>query len=145
MSDSVWPHRLQQAPPSLGSSRQEHWSGLLFPSPMHEREKWLSHVQFGDPMDCSLPGSSIHRIFQARILEWVAIAFSKFFMLSFLNFLVCFLSPVGWTPDTASQWEEREFVSVAHPEELLHPWLFSHLPNNILTPNGCSLHMVILA
>ena len=29
-----------------------------------------------DPMDCSLPGSSVHGIFQARILEWVAIAFS---------------------------------------------------------------------
>ena len=28
-------------------------------------------------MDCSLPGSSIHGIFQARILEWVAISFSK--------------------------------------------------------------------
>ena len=29
-----------------------------------------------DPMDCSLPGFSIHGIFQARVLEWVAIAFS---------------------------------------------------------------------
>ena len=29
-----------QAPPSLWSSRQEHWSGLPFPSPMHESEKW---------------------------------------------------------------------------------------------------------
>ena len=29
-----------QAPPSLGFSRQEHWSGLPFPSPMYEREKW---------------------------------------------------------------------------------------------------------
>ena len=29
-----------QAPPSLGFSRQEHWSGLPFPSPMHEGEKW---------------------------------------------------------------------------------------------------------
>ena len=28
-----------QAPPSLGFSRQEHWSGLSFPSPMHESEK----------------------------------------------------------------------------------------------------------
>ena len=28
-----------------------------------------------DPMDCSLPGSSIHGIFQARVLEWVAIVF----------------------------------------------------------------------
>ena len=31
-----------------------------------------------DPMDCSLPGSSVHGIFQARVLEWVAIAFSHF-------------------------------------------------------------------
>ena len=29
-----------------------------------------------DPMDCSLPGSSVHEIFQARVLEWAAIAFS---------------------------------------------------------------------
>ena len=28
------------SPPSLGFSRQEHWSGLSFPSPMHENEKW---------------------------------------------------------------------------------------------------------
>ena len=31
-----------------------------------------------DPMDCSLPGFSVHGIFQARVLEWVAIAFSEF-------------------------------------------------------------------
>ena len=31
----------------------------------------------GDPMDCSLPRSSVHGIFQARVLEWVAISFSK--------------------------------------------------------------------
>ena len=38
----------------------------------------LSLVQlFCDPMDCSLPGSSVHEILQARILEWVAISFSK--------------------------------------------------------------------
>ena len=69
-----------QAPPSLGFSRQEHWSGLPFPSPMHESEKWKwSHSVVSDlrnPMDCSLPGSSVHEIFQARVLEWVAIAFS---------------------------------------------------------------------
>ena len=35
--------------------------------------KSLSHVRLFtfDPMDCSLPGSSVHRIFQARVLEWV--------------------------------------------------------------------------
>ena len=31
-----------------------------------------------DPMDCSLPGSSVHGIFQARVLEWAAVAFSAF-------------------------------------------------------------------
>ena len=38
-----------QAPPSLGFSRQEHWSGLSFPSPMHESEKWKwSHTVVSD-------------------------------------------------------------------------------------------------
>ena len=36
---TVRPHRWQQAPPSLGFSRQEFWSGLPFPPPMHESEK----------------------------------------------------------------------------------------------------------
>ena len=40
--------------------------------------KSLSCVQlFATPMDCSPPGSSVHGIFQARILEWVAISFSR--------------------------------------------------------------------
>ena len=38
--------------------------------------KLLSHVRLCDPMDCSLPGSSAHGIFQAIVLEWVAISFS---------------------------------------------------------------------
>ena len=37
--------------------------------------KLLSHVQLCDPMDCSLPGSSIHGISQVRVLEWVAMSF----------------------------------------------------------------------
>ena len=37
----------------------------------------LSHAWLCGPMDCSPPGSSVHEIFQARILEWVAISFSK--------------------------------------------------------------------
>ena len=36
-----------------------------------------SYVTLCDPMDCSLPGSSIHGIFQTRVLEWVAISFSR--------------------------------------------------------------------
>ena len=69
-----------QAPPSLGFSRQDHWSGLPFPSPMQERksesEVAQSCLTLSDPMHCSLPGSSVHGICQARVLEWGAIAFS---------------------------------------------------------------------
>ena len=45
-----------------------------------------------DPMDCSLPGSSVHGIFQARVLEWVAIAFSAAY-LRLLIFLPAILIP----------------------------------------------------
>ena len=65
-----------QAPLSLGLSRQEHWSGLPCPSTMRESEVTQSCLTLSDPMDCSPPGSSVHGIFQARVLEWGAIAFS---------------------------------------------------------------------
>ena len=42
-----------------------------------ESEAAQSCPTLSDPMDCSLPGSSIHGIFQARVLEWAAIAFSE--------------------------------------------------------------------
>ena len=54
---------------------------MLFPSPTHEgvseSEVAQSSSTLSDPMDCSLAGSSVHGIFQARVLEWGAIAFSK--------------------------------------------------------------------
>ena len=40
-----------------------------------------------NPMDCSLPGSSTHGIFQARVLEWVAIAFSS--KVTTASFMIC--------------------------------------------------------
>ena len=43
-----------------------------------ESEVAQSGPTLSDPMDCSLPGSSIHGIFQARVLEWGAIAFSQY-------------------------------------------------------------------
>ena len=62
-----------------------HWSGLPFPSSMHESEKSKEVAQLcptlGNPMDCSLPGSSVHGIFQARVLEWGATAFSELLIL----------------------------------------------------------------
>ena len=61
-----------------------------------EREVAQSCPTLSDPMDCSPPGSSIHGIFQARVLEWGAIAFSIFeikssYFESFLKFSWLFL------------------------------------------------------
>ena len=42
-----------------------------------ESEVAQSGPTLSEPMDCSLPGSSVHGIFQARVLEWGAIAFSN--------------------------------------------------------------------
>ena len=57
---------------------QEHWSELPFPSPTHESESEgaQSSPTLSNPKDCNLPGSSVHGIFQAGVLEWGAIAFS---------------------------------------------------------------------
>ena len=46
-----------------------------------------SCLTLSDPIDCSLPGSSAHGIFQARVLEWVAIAFSEMISRIFQNML----------------------------------------------------------
>ena len=45
-----------------------------------ESEVTQSCPTLSDPMNCSLPGSSVHGIFQARVLEWGAIAFSAFYL-----------------------------------------------------------------
>ena len=72
----------------------EHWSGLPFPSPMHESEKrkWSHSVAptLSDPMDCSLPGFSVHEVFQARVLEWGAVASSTKNTMLLLLLLSCF-------------------------------------------------------
>jgi len=63
-------------------TRKWYWPGDLefgtnSRSRVSERVKSLSRVRLCDPMNCSLLGSSGHGIFQARILEWVAISFSR--------------------------------------------------------------------
>ena len=50
-----------------------------------ESEVTQSCPTFRDPMDCSLPGSSVHRVLQARVLEWVAIAFSSIDVEYYIN------------------------------------------------------------
>ena len=61
----------------------DHWScSFFFPPPKKMLRKKESEVAQScptlcDPMDCSLPGFSVHGILQARVLEWGAIAFSR--------------------------------------------------------------------
>ena len=85
---------------SLGFSRQEHWRGLPFSSPMHESESEVTHScpTLSDPMDRTLPDSPAHGIFQARVLEWDAIIlaivqkyFCKYFLLCKIQICAEFL------------------------------------------------------
>ena len=83
MSDSVRPHR--QPPTRLlclcDSPGKNNGVGCHFllqcMKLKSEREVAQSCPTLSHPTDCSLPGSSVHGIFQARVLEWGAIAFSK--------------------------------------------------------------------
>ena len=80
MSDSVRPHRQQptRLPHPCDSPGKNTGVGCYFllqcRKVKSEREVAQSCPTLSDPMDCSLPGSSIHGIFQARTLEWGAIA-----------------------------------------------------------------------
>ena len=72
-----------QAPPSMGFSRQEYWSGVPMPSlkiniaAAAAAKSLQPCLTLGDPIDGSPPGSPIPGILQARTLEWVAISFSS--------------------------------------------------------------------
>ena len=84
MSDSVRPPRWQptRLPRPWDSPGKNTGVGCYFllqcMKVKSESEVAQSCPTLPDPMDCSLPGSSIHGIFQARVLEWGAIAFSDF-------------------------------------------------------------------
>jgi len=82
MSDSVQPHRWQPTrlyhpwdSPGKNTGVGCHFL-LQCRKVKSESEVTQSCPTLSDPMDCSLPGSSVHGIFQARVLEWGAIAFS---------------------------------------------------------------------
>ena len=53
------------------------WLLDLKRAPWSAEVKLLSRIRLCDTMDCSLPGSSVHGIFQPRVLEWVALSFSR--------------------------------------------------------------------
>ena len=125
MSDSVQPQR--QQPPRLpcpwdspGKNTGVGCHFLLQCMKMKsESEDTQSCPTLSDPMDCSLPGSSIHGIFQARVLEWGAIAFSGRSCYSLRIFFSN--SPITMQPLTTAQmispycwhskgYEKRQFL-----------------------------------
>ena len=85
VSDSVRPHRRQltRLPHPWDSPGKNTGVGCNFllqcMKVKSQSEVTQSCPTLHDPVDCSLPGSSIHGIFQARVLEWGAIAFSRAF------------------------------------------------------------------
>ena len=97
MSDSVRP---QRRPPSRllcpwdspGKNTGVGYHFLLQCMKVEsESEVAQSCLTLSDPMDCSLPGSSIHRIFRATVLEWGAIAFSQYIHIDILYTYICIL------------------------------------------------------
>ena len=87
----MWPHRWQptRLPRPWDSPGENTGVGCHFLLQCREVKSESEIAQscptLIDPMDCSLPGSSTHGIFQARVLEWGAIAFSVFYLYHLLN------------------------------------------------------------
>ena len=74
---------------------------------LHPIANTQSCLTLCDPMDCSPPGSSIHRIFQVRVLEWVAISFSKI-----LEILQVVFKWLRATQSNAIKFKDSQIVSV---------------------------------
>ena len=95
VSDSMWPHRRQPSrlPRPWDSPGKNTGVGCHFLLQCMKVKSESEDAQLcptpSNPMDCSLPGSSIHGIFQARVLEWGAIAF--FFILLYIFFITTFI------------------------------------------------------
>ena len=130
MSDSVGPHRRQSTrlPHPWNSPGKHTGVGCHFllqcRKVKSESEVVQSCPTLSDPMDCSLPGSSVHRICQARVLEWGAIAFSdiyvyvyifymfiylsthRIYVYAYITFMICMMYEYVWTlfVDSGSWW-----------------------------------------
>ena len=76
----VWIKKVMALSPSLGPCDQI-WFGKCLPPQLLQTSACMlgcfSHASLRSPMDCSLPGSSVSGIFQAGILKWIAISFSR--------------------------------------------------------------------
>ena len=115
MSDSVWPHRRQptRLPHPWDSPGKNTGVACHFlfqcMKVKSESEVAQSCPTPSNPMDCSLPGSSIHGIFQARVLEWGAIAFSEW---SHQDVLTLHLKSFQWLHVTFQM--EASLINIVH-------------------------------
>ena len=98
-----------------------------------ESEVPQSCLTLSDPMDCSLPGSSVHGIFQARVLEWGAIAFSADELQSFLIIHCCSLTR---SSKLLLQGFDRFFSSQECSSSRFLESLFPHFTLHHATENG---------
>ena len=120
MSDSVRPHRWQPArlPCPWDSPGNNTGAGCHFLRQCikvkSESEVAQSCPTLRDPMDCSLLGSSFHGTSQARVLEWVAIAFSRFNIYTYVYDCVWVCSVVSKSLGPHG----------LEPTRLLSPWDF---------------------
>ena len=142
MSNSVWPHRRQptRLPHPWDSPGKNTGVGCHFllqcRKVKSEREVAQSCLTLRDPMDCSLPGSSVHRIFQARVLEWGAIAFSVLTVLITTN---CGKFWKRWEYQTTlpAYWEIRKQVRKQLFEPDLEQWTVSKLGKEYIKAVYC--------
>ena len=132
MSDSVWPQRWQptRLPRPWDSPGKNTGVGCCFllqcMKVKSASELAQSCLTRSDPMDCSLSGSSVHGIFQARVLEWGAIAFSdilekQYFIISSLIqiFIEHKYKIPGWTAQKLVHLKKCFIINIK-----LFKWIF---------------------
>ena len=147
VSDSVWPHRRQtpRFPHPWDSPGKNTGAGCHFllqcMKEKSESEVAQSCPTPNDPMDCSLPGSSVHGIFQVRVLEWVAIAFSEKFPTRYQ-----YVRPSGWVcvrKTMTEKWHRKRrqkpwcLKVIKSSAKLLNNTIFAHL--RFLFPSSFSI------
>ena len=99
-----------------------------------ETEVAQSCLTLSDPMDCSLPGSSIHGIFQAGVLEWGAIAFSGKivqYLTSHRNTIVESLISLGFSSVTQSYLTLYNPMNCSMPGLPIHPQLLEFIRTHV--------------
>ena len=152
MSDSVRPQRWQptRLPRPWDSPGKNTGVGCHFllqcMKVKSESEVTQSCLTLRDPMGCTLPASSIHGIFQAKLLEWGAIALSDIYIHMYTNiyilfqilFLYMLLKNTKYRSLCYTGGPCWLFILLIHINCLYYMWIFGL--GSIDTPNSCMVH-----